>query len=72
MDEGPIRFRCRMDVGRDTPVADDMVFRITLLNKQEAILEGTIGGDVGRRQRIERAKRRKKMGRPGYPKPRED
>lgn len=72
MDEGPIEFRCTVSFGRLTAAADDIVLKATYLSKHECILEGTVGGEAGRRLRIERAKRVKKLGRPGYPKPRED
>jgi hypothetical protein len=70
MDEGPIKFRCRLSFDRETAAANDIVLRATYISKHECIVEGTVGGEAGLRLRIERAKRAKKLGRPGYPRPR--
>lgn len=65
-----IQFSRIVEYGRDVAVADDIVLRATAINSREVKVEATIGGDAGRKLRIERSKRRKKLGRPGYPKPR--
>jgi hypothetical protein len=68
----PIRFSRIVDAGRDVAVADDIIIRATPLGRGKTKVEGEIGGEVGRKMIVERAKRRAKQGRPGYPKPRLD
>jgi hypothetical protein len=65
-----IRFSRIVDAGRDVAVADDIILRATPIGRNQVKVEGEIGGDVGRKLRVERSKRQKKLGRPGYPKPR--